>query len=359
VKYIGIRAVCALLLALVAPCIAWAAEVTLLSQEDGNARPAIVLIKGKIDQGDEVKFGTTIGTIQSATVFFEGPGGSLGAAISIGLTIRKRKFETAIADGATCVSACALAWLGGSPHRIGEYAHIGTSSSAYRIYYVDRRDQAERYREALIGRNAFVDPSVVEADEFRTRWITECQKSLDDLRRLEAEDRGFRVDQSEKERIRTSAAAQRHKFYRMSNCLQVAHLLKIALPPKDHPDYAWLLKVKNHPLWLPPDEVPACIRLRAKAQVLARPFVATGEGPHWRFIAAMKAASNYRVCAARGKSAQLLPVAPPFDFAPRPIPPASPNPMPLTPADPKAACKWYEKARELGAVVLGCQCQRF
>jgi hypothetical protein len=129
VKYIGIRAVCALLLALVAPCIAWAAEVTLLSQEDGNARPAIVLIKGKIDQGDEVKFHNTIMAARSAIVFLEGPGGVIGAAIAMGLIVRIRGFETAVADETTCASACALVWLGGNPRRLGKDARIGFHAS--------------------------------------------------------------------------------------------------------------------------------------------------------------------------------------------------------------------------------------
>jgi hypothetical protein len=99
VKNISIRAVvCALHLALVAPSIACAAEFTLVSQEDGNARPAIVLIKGKIDQGDEVKFSNTVMAARSAIVYLEGPGGVIGAAIAIGLIMRMRGLETAVAD---------------------------------------------------------------------------------------------------------------------------------------------------------------------------------------------------------------------------------------------------------------------
>ena len=120
----------------------------------------------------------------------------LESRISLGLTIRKKGLETAVADGAICTSACALAWLGGSPRRMGQDARIGfheprdpssgesslkgeanianyirqlglpyaalsfilradpksiawltdASSSAYRVFYVElRRDQAERY----------------------------------------------------------------------------------------------------------------------------------------------------------------------------------------------------------------------
>ena len=130
VKHISIGAVvCALHLAVVAPGIACAAEFTLVSQEDGNARPAIVLIKGKIDPGDEVKFRNTVMAARSAIVYLEGPGGVIGAAIAIGLIVRMRGFETAVADDTTCASACALVWLGGNPRRMGKDARIGFHAS--------------------------------------------------------------------------------------------------------------------------------------------------------------------------------------------------------------------------------------
>ena len=195
-------ALCAFLLATAAQ----AAEIKVLSQADEvTSTPALIAIKGKLNQGDDATFRVTLGNIRAAIVFLESPGGSLTAAISIGLTIRKRRLETAVADGATCTSACAMAWLGGTPRRMGEGARVGfhepwdpktkesslkgnvliasyvrqlglplgvvtfivnagprsmawlteASSSAYRIFYVElRRDQAERYREVLIALHA-------------------------------------------------------------------------------------------------------------------------------------------------------------------------------------------------------------
>jgi hypothetical protein len=180
---------------------AQAAEVKVLSPADGaTSTPALITVTGMLDEGEEGKFLGTLGTIRSAIVFLESPGGPLGVAISLGLTIRKRGLETGVADGAICTSACALAWLGGSPRRMGRHAHIGfhepwdpsnresslkgdaaianyirqlglpyaalslllragpssmawmteASSSAYRIHYVElRSDQAERFREVL------------------------------------------------------------------------------------------------------------------------------------------------------------------------------------------------------------------
>jgi hypothetical protein len=114
-------ALCALLLATSAQ----AAEIKVLSQEDGVMYPALVTIKGRLNKGDEETFRQTIGTIRSGIVFLESPGGSLAVGITIGLTIRKRKLQTAVADRMTCASACAIAWLGGTPRRMGEDARIG------------------------------------------------------------------------------------------------------------------------------------------------------------------------------------------------------------------------------------------
>jgi hypothetical protein len=120
-----IRAV--LLLALMATSIAQAAEIKVLS-DGGTERspvPAIILVKGLLKNGDDVKFRQTVGLTTSAIVYLESPGGVIGPAMNIGLAIKGKGFETAVADGATCTSACALAWLGGNPRRMGFGAHIG------------------------------------------------------------------------------------------------------------------------------------------------------------------------------------------------------------------------------------------
>ena len=59
------------------------------------------------------------------TVAFRSDGGSLVAGIRIGTLIREKKFATVIPDGASCASACALAWLGGARRFMGEGASVG------------------------------------------------------------------------------------------------------------------------------------------------------------------------------------------------------------------------------------------
>jgi hypothetical protein len=124
-------AICVLLLALMAPSMGKAADIRVLSdgKTEGLPAPAIILIKGLLQNGDDVKFRQTIGFASSAIVYLESPGGVIGPAINIGLAINASGFETAVADGANCTSACALAWLGGNPRRMGEGAHIGFHST--------------------------------------------------------------------------------------------------------------------------------------------------------------------------------------------------------------------------------------
>jgi hypothetical protein len=112
-----------LCITLVAPNAAHAAEISV--HEGAAEEPALISIRGQLNKGDDETFRQKVGDLRSAIVFMAGPGGLLTIAISIGLTIRNKGFETAVIGGATCVSACALAWLGGKPRRMGEGANIG------------------------------------------------------------------------------------------------------------------------------------------------------------------------------------------------------------------------------------------
>ena len=52
---------------------------------------------------------------RASGIVFNSDGGNLLAGIEIGKTIRLKSFATAVLDGLRCASACAFAWLGGSP----------------------------------------------------------------------------------------------------------------------------------------------------------------------------------------------------------------------------------------------------
>jgi hypothetical protein len=113
-----------LLLALFSARTAQAADITVLDRGDGDL-PAIVTVKGYFDLDDDQKFIQATAGIPKAIVYLEGPGGEITPGLNIGLAIRNQGFETAVAGAKTCSSACALAWLAGSPRRMGEGSNIG------------------------------------------------------------------------------------------------------------------------------------------------------------------------------------------------------------------------------------------
>jgi hypothetical protein len=150
-----------------------AAEFELLSKEDGT-NPAIITIQGRLDQGDDMKFQNTIADVRSAVVFLESPGGTVGAGMAIGLIVKSKGFDTAVADGATCASACALAWLGGNSRRMGEGARIGFHAARN-----PESREASAPDNALVGsylaKLGFPDRAIVyatKADPQSITWLT-------------------------------------------------------------------------------------------------------------------------------------------------------------------------------------------
>src|SRR5262249_42605517 len=78
---------------------------------------------------------------------FDSDGGSLLAGIAIGKTIRVKSLATAVLDEQRCLSACAIAWLGGLPRLMGRTAHVG--------FHAAYNKEAGRASESGVG-NALV-----------------------------------------------------------------------------------------------------------------------------------------------------------------------------------------------------------
>jgi hypothetical protein len=95
------------------------------SRTPTNGGPDIIAIAGDFVLGDEKKFIDLALSTQNAVVVLESPGGSLYAGIEIGRTIHLKGFATLVPDSVRCASACALAWLGGSPRLMGETGQVG------------------------------------------------------------------------------------------------------------------------------------------------------------------------------------------------------------------------------------------
>ena len=101
-----------------------AAEIEIKRLDNGSA---LIVIEGDFEHGDIDTFRTKAASLSTAkaAVAFRSDGGSLVAGIRIGTLIREKKFATVIPDGASCASACALAWLGGTRRFMGQGASVG------------------------------------------------------------------------------------------------------------------------------------------------------------------------------------------------------------------------------------------
>ena len=118
-----------------------------LAPLDGDPAHAIVVVEGRLESGDEIQFHTQVGRLTKAIVAFDSDGGNLLAGIAIGKTIRLKSLATAVLDEQRCLSACAIAWLGGTPRFMGRTAHVG-----FHAAYIE---EAGRASESGVG-NALV-----------------------------------------------------------------------------------------------------------------------------------------------------------------------------------------------------------
>ena len=84
-----------------------------------------ISIEGELVLGDEKRFGNAAMGFSSAIVMLSSPGGNLFSGIEIGRDIRLKGFATLVPEGFQCASACALAWLGGSPRFMGAGSTVG------------------------------------------------------------------------------------------------------------------------------------------------------------------------------------------------------------------------------------------
>jgi hypothetical protein len=117
-----VRTVCVAFLSLFAASAAAAATIEVQHPDSG---PPLVLISGEFEFSDVGAFSAAVAPLSKAMVTFASDGGALLAGIRIGTLIREKRFATLVADGATCASACAIAWLGGEKRFVGRGANVG------------------------------------------------------------------------------------------------------------------------------------------------------------------------------------------------------------------------------------------
>lgn len=113
----------------------------------GDDGKAVIIIEGEIVAGDDVKFRDLSVRFPKAFVALNSIGGAIAPAFEIGRQIRLRGYVTAVLDGDSCTSACALIWLAGSPRLIQGKGRLG--------FHASYRDEGGRLVETGVG-NAMV-----------------------------------------------------------------------------------------------------------------------------------------------------------------------------------------------------------
>jgi len=102
-------------------CSAQSAQISVSS----NTGPPLITIRGELDFADVIEFLRKTGDIRDAIVILQSSGGNAVAGMQIGKAIRQKGFLTVVPPAVNCASACALAWLGGSPRFMAQNAQIG------------------------------------------------------------------------------------------------------------------------------------------------------------------------------------------------------------------------------------------
>lgn len=127
-----------------------AADIARSSLDGSTDGGALITVTGEFHKGDDRKLvRALLETEGTAIVQFESPGGSLIAGLAMGRAIRLNGATTLVPAGATCASACGLAWLGGVRRAVGTGARVGFHAA----YYVDDQGRAIETGQgnALIG----------------------------------------------------------------------------------------------------------------------------------------------------------------------------------------------------------------
>jgi ATP-dependent protease ClpP protease subunit len=119
-----IRFILAFILILLMPKLAISAAISVsLPIDSKNA--ATVVVQGELIASDVAEFKSKTGPLSQAVVWLQSDGGSVLTGIQMGEVIRLKGFATFVPERGRCASACALAWLGGSPRYMAARAKIG------------------------------------------------------------------------------------------------------------------------------------------------------------------------------------------------------------------------------------------
>ena len=109
----------------------------------------IIKVSGPLQNEDAARFKAAVADLQSATVLLRSDGGTIFAGLEIGREIRRRGFATkvSVSEG-RCLSACAFAWVAGTPRILERKARVGFHAA---FSYENGRPITTGSGNALIG----------------------------------------------------------------------------------------------------------------------------------------------------------------------------------------------------------------
>jgi len=120
----------------VAAC--WSASAADLTTTLSRESRTIVLLNGELAEGDAGRLRDIIrGSISSGRpvsgIRFNSPGGSLVEGVRLAGVIQNARVATVIATGATCASACFIAFVAGNQKFVSATATVGVPGAANRF----------------------------------------------------------------------------------------------------------------------------------------------------------------------------------------------------------------------------------
>lgn len=168
-----------------------AADISAIPATNGG--PAIILVRGDLAAGDDKAFANVALAHSSAIVLLHSNGGLLLPGLEIGRAIRLKGFATVVPQGFQCASACALAWLAGTPRLLSPNGRVGFHAA---YLEADGKRMPTATGNALVGAylNQLNLPTsaviyITSAAPEDMRWL-----NLDDAQRNGIEARKFDPD---------------------------------------------------------------------------------------------------------------------------------------------------------------------
>jgi hypothetical protein len=159
---------------LCASSVAVAATIDSFDESIAGRNLTFIVLDGELNLGDDRAFANYAVQNDSAVVVLNSPGGNLIAGIEIGKAIRLKGFPTLVPAGFRCVSACALAWLGGKQRFMGMGATVG-----FHAAYVGGSSSPDSVGNAFVGAylsqlglSLMAIEYITEAPPLDMQWLT-------------------------------------------------------------------------------------------------------------------------------------------------------------------------------------------